>query len=825
MFKIIGIRIHEGCDPNIRKVLKEESSYFIYNNYEDDYSNDKNSKSSKWIGIKHRNAAAEIIPPDNFYDLKDNKNGLNISVSAIVGKNGSGKSSLIEIAIRILNNFAITAGFIKDQSSLIKVKGLKATLFYSIDKTIYYIGCDGEVCTWRLGNTTINIQNTNAKRNLLSHSKEVFYTIITNYSMFAYNSLNFQNEDMGVQEDGESWIASLFHKNDGYQTPIVLNPMRTKGNFDVNKEKDLTTQRLLALFTDAGNEKTFMAQNALGYVFSLEKKSKLYSITMESFFKKTQGKKVIDDSFYNPKKEYELYDLLTLDYDFWNELELCIEKNTPLFYKAATMISHGDPNKTDLTLYLTNLIDYCKRNESDIRINGGMNRKVLPKIINVKELINEYCPLINCLQLQRLILITSIWDCWRKKQLIDKSLSDVIVSGNNNAHHHAMLYLVYKTISIFETYKNHYFNSDVTENNAYLFDPRNNYYSNAYLFDPSNEYKSNRNRISVEFNKLYDSLSKEKSFETLKLRQTMNYLKYGSEQSIITTADKQEICGYDNYLSFEQLLQKTNEIKTKDSSLKTIELLPPPIFVGDILFSINGTFNKYQNLNSIELKKALNGKKDDVFTLKQKSSGEQQLLFSIGTLIYHLRNLNSSTNQNDNISYSNVSIILDEVELYFHPEYQRKYINYLLESIAHAGLYRIKNVNICCITHSPFILSDIPKNNVLFLDNGNSVRTMQEDTFGANIHTILQNGFFLESLPIGEFAKKKINELFELLHKGTIEKDTYNLIRLVSEPVLKSQLLRLYHQLSPDSDHQKMDELRKEIELLKEEIKELKMNQ
>ena len=139
MFKIIGIRIHEGCEPNIKKILKEEKSYFIYNNYEDEYSMNPNAKGSKWIGIKHRNDATETVPPDDFYRLKDNKNGPVINISAIVGKNGSGKSSLIEIAIRIINNFAIEAGFIENQSSLIKVKGLKATLFYSIDKTIFYI--------------------------------------------------------------------------------------------------------------------------------------------------------------------------------------------------------------------------------------------------------------------------------------------------------------------------------------------------------------------------------------------------------------------------------------------------------------------------------------------------------------------------------------------------------------------------------------------------------------------------------------------------------------------------------------------------------------
>lgn len=810
MFKIIGIRIHKDCDANIRKVLKEERSYFIYNDYEDSYDP---KDESIWIGIKHNDDVVETIPPDDFYRLKENNGGPDISVSAIVGKNGSGKSSLIEVVIRILNNFAIEAGFVENQSSLIKVKGLKATLFYSLDESIYYIECDDEKCIWRKNNTIISFQETNAKDTLRSHSKEIFYTIITNYSMFAYNSLNFQSEDIGIQEDGESWIASLFHKNDSYQTPVVLNPMRTKGNFDVNKEKDLTTQRLLALFTDAGNVKLFMAQKALGYVYSLEKESKLLTVSIDSFCRKTYQKKAYRSGSFSSdfSKDFDIGFDLKYQLDVWIEYEDRIRENKDLFIKVNERIrgieKDFSPTDTDLMTFFSKSIHYLEEVKTNqLELNNGLCGRadtVLPSLKEFSAFFKRKCPLINFLQFQRLLLIIEIWDCWKKKRQIDHDLSIIDALESQDPRHHAMLYLVYKTISIFETYGNrYYFNSTITE-------------SNVYLLELPNEFNSTHNRLIEEFDKLYESLSNGKSFETLKLRQTIHYLKYNTAD----TSQKQNFCGYDYYMSFEQLLQKTDEIKKEDDSLKTIELLPPPIFVGDILFSANSSLDKQQSQNAKQLKKV--GKSDDNFTLKMKSSGEQQLLFNVGTLIYHLRNLDSSTNGGGNIAYSNVSIILDEVELYFHPEYQRQYIKYLLDSIANAGLEKIKNISICCITHSPFILSDVPKNNVLFLGNGYPVRTMQEDTFGANIHTILQNGFFLDSLPIGEFAKFKINELFDELHHGRIDNNTYKLIQLVSEPVLKSQLLRLYHQLSPDTN-QKIKELKGEIELLKEEIEKLK---
>lgn len=121
-------------------------------------------------------------------------------------------------------------------------------------------------------------------------------------------------------------------------------------------------------------------------------------------------------------------------------------------------------------------------------------------------------------------------------------------------------------------------------------------------------------------------------------------------------------------------------------------------------------------------------------------------------------------------------------------------------------------------THSPFILSDIPKNNVLFLENGKTVlEQMQDDTFGANIHSLLQNGFFLNGAPIGDFAKHKINEMFLKLHKGDCSQELYNEILLVGEPFIKSQLLKKFNELVPD-----YKELKEEIERLRIELNELR---
>lgn len=67
-----------------------------------------------------------------------------------------------------------------------------------------------------------------------------------------------------------------------------------------------------------------------------------------------------------------------------------------------------------------------------------------------------------------------------------------------------------------------------------------------------------------------------------------------------------------------------------------------------------------------------------------------------------------------NFKFRHVTIIFDEIELYFHPEMQRTFIANLIDGISQLSLKNIRSIQIMLVTHSPFILSDIPKINVLF---------------------------------------------------------------------------------------------------------------
>lgn len=131
------------------------------------------------------------------------------------------------------------------------------------------------------------------------------------------------------------------------------------------------------------------------------------------------------------------------------------------------------------------------------------------------------------------------------------------------------------------------------------------------------------------------------------------------------------------------------------------------------------------------------------------SSGERQIAYTISNILYHLTNIDSEwddtfrwKDKRSIIKYKFINIILDEVELYFHPEMQRQFVFLLLHAIRCVKFRHLKGIHILFATHSPFILSDIPSDHVLALgrrnekDKGESIKT-----FGANIMEMLSNTF------------------------------------------------------------------------------------
>lgn len=146
----------------------------------------------------------------------------------------------------------------------------------------------------------------------------------------------------------------------------------------------------------------------------------------------------------------------------------------------------------------------------------------------------------------------------------------------------------------------------------------------------------------------------------------------------------------------------------------------------------------------------------------EMSSGERamQNMFSWLVLLPELDEIMGMKRSN----YTSKLILIDEIDLYAHPEWQRKTMDQLISTIN--KIETVKPVQIVVSSHSPLILSDFPRQNVIYM-NKRDEKTIVDDndnhkqSFGANIYTLLKEAFFLENGAVGEFAKKKIYEVYK----------------------------------------------------------------
>lgn len=175
-------------------------------------------------------------------------------------------------------------------------------------------------------------------------------------------------------------------------------------------------------------------------------------------------------------------------------------------------------------------------------------------------------------------------------------------------------------------------------------------------------------------------------------------------------------------------------------------------------------------------------------------------------------------------------ILLDEADVCFHPLWKKKYINMLLEVLP--LIFVNKKLQIIFTTHDPLTLSDIPHQNILFLGKGEKytkVLTNKRKTFGANISNLLADSFFLEDGLVGDFAKKKIEEVIHVLNKMIENKNNNQhidisdeeqqriryLIRMVDEHIIQSKLIKMYNEVFGPSIENEIHELEERLNYLK----------
>ena len=519
------------------------------------------------------------------------------------------------------------------------------------------------------------IRNKQFQNNISDLYRHFFYTYVSNFSSYSYNTNDFANECNSDRyeelirksrkkiytTEQKNWLNGIFHKNDGYQTPIVLAPFRNEGNININTENLLARERLLSLI-----------------------------ITPDSEFRTINGHLNITGFKLNLKnKKYD--------------------------------------------------IKYLKQ-------KIGFSRLQQRGFDDFRESIIRYWS--DCISI------------------------DLLQYRNRIFYNEATGYLVYKTLKISKLYSQ---------------------YNKFFKAHQGISFKINHESLNDLVKKLY----LDKSHITKKIRQILGYIVYGIYDDVINERA---------FIRISDIPSKTKHIFVqKPSFIYSIDdLVPPPIFDVNICLKNNETG-------------------DDVL-FETLSSGERQQVYSISSLLYHLSNINSVwlDASGQRVVYEHLNIILEEIELYFHPELQRTYLKRLFDGIKQVDIPNIKSLNICFVTHSPFVLSDIPARNILALKkNTTDTEKISLSTFGANIHEMLKNSFFLRNGSIGDYATWAIKQIIDTLQniaekKEAIKMDElHNKIMLIDEPIVRNVLLREYHKLFPlENKEQKIAELKKQIEEL-----------
>lgn len=646
-----------------------------------------------------------------------NKSNPNISVTAIVGENGAGKSSVIEFYIRLINNFAAaTIGEYEvnpGAQHLHFIDGIRGELYYMIDSTPYKLKIenrnvalssyskkakmvDRPIIVYMPYNTEDifnnelsansseenelypieayrpRIRNRQSQDNIAELYKNFFYTYVSNFSSYAYNTNDFANECNSDRYEElirkskkkrytieqKNWLNGIFHKNDGYQTPIVLAPFRNEGNIDINTENLLARERLLSLIIAPNSEFRTINGHLNITGFKLNLKHKKYDI---KYLKQNIGFLRLQQKGYDDFRESII--------KYWSD-----------------------------------------------------------------------CISIDLLQ-------------YRNRKFYDEAIG----------------YLVCKTLKISKTYSQY-----------------NKFYRDHYGIS----FKINHDILKDLIKRLY----LDKSHITKKIRQILGYIVYGIYDNVINE---------NSFIHISNIPTKTADVFAQKSSfINSIDdLVPPPIFDVSICLKNNETG-------------------DDVH-FETLSSGERQQVYSISSLLYHLSNINSvwfDTN-GQRVVYEHLNIILEEIELYFHPELQRTYLKRLFDGIKQIDIPNIKSLNICFVTHSPFVLSDIPARNILALNK--DIRDKEKislSTFGANIHEMLKNSFFLKNGSIGDYASWVIRQIIKSMQNNRNaniadnDLELHNIIMLIDEPIIRNVLLREYHKLYPsNSKEQEIAELKKKL--------------
>ncbi len=206
------------------------------------------------------------------------------------------------------------------------------------------------------------------------------------------------------------------------------------------------------------------------------------------------------------------------------------------------------------------------------------------------------------------------------------------------------------------------------------------------------------------------------------------------------------------------------------------------------------------------------------FSWLELSSGQYGML-SLFARFYSI--IKEVSNQQEN----SFLILIDEGDLYFHPQWQKDWLFYFLQLV---NKIFDKDIQIILTTHSPLVLSDFPNSNVIFMEDA-ILRSNQLEgsprTLGANVIELFSNSFFIKDGLVGKYAKNQINEFTRNLIKAS-PKDIYEnrkyyekFIENLGEALVRGKLVEIYRDKMNLYTGENIEDRIKRLEMELEQLK------
>lgn len=156
-------------------------------------------------------------------------------------------------------------------------------------------------------------------------------------------------------------------------------------------------------------------------------------------------------------------------------------------------------------------------------------------------------------------------------------------------------------------------------------------------------------------------------------------------------------------------------------------------------------------------------KKGETFNFGQLSDGEKSYIVLVCDIARRMAMANPKA---ENPLESSAVVMIDEIELHLHPEWQMHVVDGLKNAFP--------NVQFFLTTHSPHIVTNLKNVHgdiLVALENG-FANVSQYNQYGQSVDLILNDVFRLKSLRNGE-VQRKIDEIWNFLKKGDCSSDKY----------------------------------------------------